>query len=462
MTVTKRPESSFWQCAFEFKGRRIRESTGCTNKAEAQAWEVKRRAQVKEEHELGLRGIKRLTLYDVALKWLESSETTHRDHKNNESRVRKLFGSELALVAGEWVEKTNSRYGLSRELLVHELTQGHLQTLKTKRRAEGNSGATVNREMSLVQSLIGFAASLSIVTPNPPIIWSERRNKAASLKSSEGKGKLRWLRTHEEVALLSSLREEADRRQGDQASIDAYHLTLFLLDTGARYNEVAKVRWDQLNLDEGTLDLYRSKVENESVLRMPQRTLAMLKQRKNAMRGMGLSYVFPKLRGHCFDGADMPRGHATGSIQRHIDATCDLALGRATPHTFRDTFASRLVQAGVSLLKVSHLLGHADVSMTEKYAHLCPDATGAEAAAVLNALHRKEFPQGDDLIAPHSFDHSSAHHTQQLTLVTNNADAEKQNASQVKPERRLHDVGGPRQIRTVDQRIKSPLLYQLS
>ena len=83
----------------------------------------------------------------------------------------------------------------------------------------------------------------------------------------------------------------------------------------------------------------------------------------------------------------------------------------------------------MSLLKVSHLLGHADVSMTEKYTILCPDATGAEAAAVLNALHANKNAQGDALIACHTFNHSSVHHTTQLTLVGRTVNPEKQNAS---------------------------------
>jgi len=74
-----------------------------------------------------------------------------------------------------------------------------------------------------------------------------------------------------------------------------------------------------------------------------------------------------------------------------------------TPHTFRDTFAARLVQAGVSLLKVSKLLGHANVLMTQKYAHLSPEATGAEAAAVLDSLHSIKSTEGDNPIAPDTF-----------------------------------------------------------
>lgn len=69
---------------------------------------------------------------------------------------------------------------------------------------------------------------------------------------------------------------------------------------------------------------------------------------------------------------------------------------RITPHTFRDTFASWLVQAGVSLRKVSKLLGHADVKMTEKYAHLHPDATGREAIGVLDRMAASKRTEGVD------------------------------------------------------------------
>lgn len=286
MSLFKRPGSSVYHCEFEFKGIRYRESTGATTKTEAQAYEVKRRAEVKEDAERQRLGVKRLTMGGLADLWLQASESSHRDFKNNASRVRKLFGEELELVKGSWVLKVEARAGLDRDLPVQDLTQEHLHRLKAERIKEGNSPSTFNREVSLVQSLLGYAKTLNIVLPAQAIIWSQK-NKAASLKFGESGGKLRWLLVEEEHKLLTSLADEADKRSGDQGAIDALDLAMFLLDTGARYAEVAEVRWDQIDLRAGTISLYRSKTQNESVLHLPSRTQNMLRGREEAMEAWG-------------------------------------------------------------------------------------------------------------------------------------------------------------------------------
>jgi integrase len=43
-------------------------------------------------------------------------------------------------------------------------------------------------------------------------------------------------------------------------------------------------------------------------------------------------------------------------------------------HDLRHTFATRLVQSGVDLYKVSKLLGHRDIKTTQRYAHHYPES----------------------------------------------------------------------------------------
>jgi len=58
---------------------------------------------------------------------------------------------------------------------------------------------------------------------------------------------------------------------------------------------------------------------------------------------------------------------AVGSWQKRIRKLMRIAGVKGHPHQFRDTFATELLQAGVPMERVSILLGHQSIRITEKY-----------------------------------------------------------------------------------------------
>ncbi|MBM4053748.1 MAG: site-specific integrase [Planctomycetes bacterium] len=84
--------------------------------------------------------------------------------------------------------------------------------------------------------------------------------------------------------------------------------------------------------------------------------------------------------------------HAGTKIDRHnLRRSFNIALKRAGIenfhfHDLRHTFATRLVQRGIHLYKISKLLGHHSIEMTQRYAHHCPDSL-KEGVQILESGH---------------------------------------------------------------------------
>lgn len=201
------------------------------------------------------------------------------------------------------------------------------------------------------------------------------------------KHRLRYLSAREEQQLL----DELDPRRNVKglapyvhrhpslvrAMGDAYDLVILLLDTGARYSEIAGLEWRQVDLQEKTLHLWRSKVQNESILYLTNRAHETLTRR--AEDRTGKDFVF-------FNRKGGKRGYASQAIRKAIGRA---GLDGVTIHTLRHTHATRLVQNGLSVYEVKEVLGHSDVKTTMRYAHLEQRVVLARARDVIDHLNEQ-------------------------------------------------------------------------
>jgi len=59
---------------------------------------------------------------------------------------------------------------------------------------------------------------------------------------------------------------------------------------------------------------------------------------------------------------------------RFNEAVKDSGIEKFRFHDLRHSFATRLAQSGVDIYKISKLLGHKDVTTTQRYAHHYPES----------------------------------------------------------------------------------------
>ena len=87
------------------------------------------------------------------------------------------------------------------------------------------------------------------------------------------------------------------------------------------------------------------------------------KYRKKLLKGRAAKELFISRNGRALTRA---------MVNKIINKWCKASgiIKKVTPHTFRHSFATHLVEGGADIRFVQHMLGHADISSTQIYTHL--------------------------------------------------------------------------------------------
>jgi site-specific recombinase XerD len=216
---------------------------------------------------------------------------------------------------------------------------------KVLRNDEGAAPASVNRELSMLSKAFNLAIRE----------WEWLRDNPASRvpKDKENNERDRWLTKDDEKKIL------------DNSPEWLREIIIFNLNTGLRLQELLSLEWSRVNLLRRTILIQETKNGSPKTLPLNKIALEVLNQRSK-VKSIKNDLVFFNSNGKKINPHVLRTSFYTVLSKVGID---NLWL-----HDLRRTFATRLAQAGVDLYKISKLLGHKDIKMTQRYAHHCPDS----------------------------------------------------------------------------------------
>lgn len=254
--------------------------------------------------------------------------------------------------------QTSKRYLLAKvkdhfgEKRLSQITYLDLETYRNRRKATPANGskprtdASVNREMALIGHMLTKAVEWGMLETSP-------LKKGKRLMFKEDNHRLRFLTEAEIEALLTA---------SDDLKIYSPYLRPLVetaLLTGMRRGELLSLKWEQIR--NGFIYLEAAMVKSGKGRQIPinDRLAEVLKEvrRGNQLKS---EYVFCDAQGKRF--LQVKRSFASACRRAGVE---DFRF-----HDLRHTFASRLVMRGAGLKAVQELLGHADLKMTMRYAHL--------------------------------------------------------------------------------------------
>ncbi len=260
------------------------------------------------------------------------------------TRAKKFSPSGLVRATGIVREIQSDQLGA---VAAADLKSWHFDDWQERLDDAGDSDGTIDRKSNVLRSIIRNAVRRGKIETSP-LRLGDLRRRVPSNKTTP---------------VYFSVEEW---RQFIAADVDERYeswrpIWRTLLLTGCRLSEVLLLRWNQIDLREGIIRIEQSKTGFQKLTYIEPELREVL---ESLVRGIGRALVFAR------DGSGQARTGQQASRAFAAYRTAARLPCVLTAHKLRHTAASWAVQAGVPLSTVQQILGHRNLSTTEKYAHV--------------------------------------------------------------------------------------------
>ncbi len=220
---------------------------------------------------------------------------------------------------------------------------------------------TLSRKISTLKSFFKFMLRESLIKNNP----------ASSLIYPRLDKPLPKFLTEKEVRSILRL-----PKGGELSSLRDKAILEFLYSTGARVSEMVSLKKENVDFISGIARV-KGKGKKERLLPLGEPALNSLKKYIDKRSDSNPSLFINKRGGTLTD-----RGTRNVVYKYMRQATITLGV---SPHTFRHSFATHLLDRGADLRSVQELLGHSSIATTQVYTHLTIDS--------LKSVYQKAHPR---------------------------------------------------------------------
>jgi integrase len=289
-----------------------------------------------------------------AVRKQERTKTKYSKFSTVESFLNEKYSLWLRTRNPKTAEKTIKAFKSSFPKLMgfqlSDITAWEIEKWRNERLSSGVKPATVNHQISVIQGCLSRAVEWGVIDSH-----DLRKVKTLPVDNS----KVRYLSKDEEARLRESL------KTCKTAFLDV--IVIIAMNTGMRKGELLSLEWQRVNFDTKIVTVDFQNAKSGKTRHLPLNTQALNALKTWQQKTDDIGYVFKDKNQQPLK--DFP------FLWR--DLLNEASITNFRFHDLRHHFASMLVMASVDLNTVRELLGHSDLKMTLRYAHLAPEHKAA-------------------------------------------------------------------------------------